>query len=191
MGNTKSHCVIGVVNKPTRSGRDPFAPLGVPGNRWIRFGCDGPITGKERAKIEKAVELAYALHNKAKFTEAFDKVVKVLATKGQTLSYVDALDAMTLHLAETSTNSEVQKEVKESLAFQQANPKQLIEAGFTLGRTGEVYIRKFALQRWNTMELASLIMHEAAHVAGAAGDQLAEIGLLKLDQIGYRRPTKY
>lgn len=186
MSKRKSKCVIGPVDIQTRGGRDPFAGPGIPGNRWISFGCDGEIPIKYKSKVEKSARLAYALNNKKAFTQYFDKIVKTVA-KGKTRSYLDALDAITINLADTSTDPVVKKEIKDTLEAKKIDPLYQIEGGFTIGMTGRVYIREFALRDWNEMQIAGLISHEATHVAGAPGDGFTELVLATLDQYGYSR----
>jgi hypothetical protein len=187
MSDPVSKCVVGPIDKATRAGRDPFAPPGVGGNRWIKYGCDGPIPAKHRSKVEEAVNLAYALANKPAFTQMFDKLIQKLSPQGG-LSYLDALNRISLNLAETSTNSIVQQEVQEALEAKRLDPTYKIEGGFTIGRTGQVWLRQFALKDWTTRHIAGLISHEATHVAGAPGDLVAEVVLAGLDRYGYARP---
>jgi len=182
----KVSCVIGPVDTVTRRGRDPFAPPGTAGNRWIKYGCDGAIPSKYKAKLQKAVSLAYALKNKKAFVEAFDKIVRKL-TAGKGMSFLDAIDSTTLNLAETSKDPAVQKEIADAERAAAADPRFQTESGFTKMRKGNVYIREFALHGHNEKQLAALIVHECAHVAGVPGHGLAEIALLALDQKGYRR----
>jgi hypothetical protein len=186
MTKGKSKCVVKPVDVVSRKGRDPFAQPGGPGNRWVRFGCDGEIPKKYKGKVEKAVRLAYALNNKKVFTDTFDKILSKVA-KGKARSYLDALNAMTLNYAETSGNPIVKKEMKEALAAKKADSQYQIEGGFTIGITGKVYIREFVLKDWSETEIAGLISHEAAHIGGAPPDILTELILAALDQYGYRR----
>ena len=188
MSNGKSKCVVTVVDGQSRQGRDPFARPGMPGNRWLQFGCDGAFPGKLQAKLEKAVDLAYQLGNKKPFTDNFDKLVAA-ATKGKTRSYLDALNAMTLNLAEGSSDKTVQQEVKDALEAKRQDSNYQIEGGFTIGTSGQVYLREFAIKGWTERQIAGLISHEATHVAGAPGDLVTELLLASLDSFGYpRRP---
>lgn len=186
MSKEKSKCVVGPIDTQTRRGRDPFARPGVSGNRWMRFGCDGQLPDKYRSKVEKAVRLAYALNKKKKFIQKFDKIVTKLS-KGKGRSYLDALDAITLNLADTSTDPVVKEEMKDALVAKKQDPSYQIEGGFTIGTTGRVFIRDFALKNWNETQIAGLISHEAAHVAGVPGDMFAELILAALAQYGYSR----
>jgi len=186
MGKGASQCVVGPIDVPTRGGRDPFARPGAPGNRWLNFGCDGEIPAKYRQKVEQAAALAYALSQKRIFVQTFDKIVTKVA-KGQPRSYLDALDAMTLNFADTSTNPVVVKEMAEAVEAHKQDPKYQIEGGFTIGLTGKTYIREFALRDWSAKQIAGLISHEATHVAGAPGDLFTEVVLATLDQYGYPR----
>ena len=186
MSTNKSQCVIGPIDAQSRVGRNPFARPGVSGNRWIKFGCDGQIPAKYLGKVQKAVTFAYELNNRKMFRQNFEAVVKQLA-KGKTRSYLDALDTITINLADTSTDSIVKKEMKDALEAKKQDPTYQIEGGFTIGTTGRVFIREFALANWSEMEIAGLISHEATHVAGAPGDLISELVLAILDKYGYRR----
>jgi hypothetical protein len=188
MSDGKSRCVVTAADPSSRQGRDPFAKPGQPGNRWLQLGCDGAFPDKLKAKVEKAVDLAYQLNSKKVFVDTFDKLVKGTA-KGTTRSYLDALNAITLNLAEGSSDPKVQKELKEALDAKRQDPTYQIEGGFTIGTTGRVYVREFAVKGWTERQLAGLISHEATHVAGAPGDLLTEVVLAGLDAHGYpRRP---
>lgn len=184
----KSKCVVGPADAQTSQGRDPFAKPGEPGNRWLKFGCSGEIPVKYRTKVQKALALVYQLGKSKNFTQEFDRLVSGVARdKSKTLTYLDALNAITLNLADTSTDTVVQQEMKDASDAKKADPTYRIEGGFTVGRTGQVYVREFALKDWTVEEIASLISHEAAHVAGAPADMLTEVVLVGLDKYGYRR----
>ena len=180
--------MVTLVDPVTQKGRDPFARPGIGGNRWIRYGCDGQIPRKYRKKIEKAAKLAYELNNKPAFVQKYNELVKKTA-KGKTLSYLDALDKIVLNLAETSSDPLAMKEVKDTLKDKKLDPTYEIAGGFTIGMTGRVFIREFALAGWTEKQLASLIMHESSHVAGAPGDGLTEIALSTLYGLSYMPPT--
>lgn len=187
-GKQKTQCIVGPIDKSTRSGRDPFAPPGFSGNRWLKFGCDGPIPAKHRVKVEEAVNLAYKLNDNTQFRQGFDKLLKALAP-GTPLSYLDALNMTVLNLADTSANSLIQQEMKDALEAKKQDPNYQIEGGFTvLSMPGQVWIRQFALKGWNVKHLAGLISHEATHIAGAPGDLGTELLLATLDLVGYPRP---
>ncbi len=188
MSNGKSKCVVTVADGQSRQGRDPFARPGMPGNRWLQFGCDGAFPDKLQGKLDKAVDLAYQLANKKQFTDTFDKLVAASA-KGKTRSYLDALNAITLNLAEGSADKTVQQELKDAIEAKKQDSNYQIEGGFTLVATANVYLREFAVKGWTERQLAGLISHEATHVAGAPGDLFTEVLLAGLDAFGYpRRP---
>src|ERR1700694_4466932 len=94
--------------------RDPFAPPGYPENRGIRYGENGVIPAQYRSAIEKAIRLAYQLGFNSAFEKAFSETVSTLAdrplTKG---AYLNALDKMIIHDAETSKDPRAVKELKD------------------------------------------------------------------------------
>ena len=194
-GARQSKCVLKVVDPGTRPGRDPFARPGLSGNRWIKYGCDGEIPSKYKKKLENAAKLAYALNNRPVFVNKFNELVTSTAremrkgTNTKILSYLDALDKIVLNLAETSNDPLAKKEVKESIRDRKQDPTYEIAGGFTIGMTGRVYIREFTLAHWTEKQLASLIMHESCHVAGAPSDMLTEIVLSALYGLSYQPPT--
>lgn len=188
MSAPKSKCVVTPVDKNSSIGRDPFAPPAVTGNRWMKFGCDGAIPKVHRPKMMKAAELAYSLVKKKAFTDDFDDAVAKLAN-GSKMTFLDALDKIELNLAETSRRPEVQEEVKNSIEAKKKDRAYQVEGGFTLVGTGYVFIREFAIKKWKDTHLASLICHEAAHVAGVPGTLLHELYLTKLYRNGYPQPA--
>lgn len=190
-------CVLTRVDPATRQGRDPFARQGVSGNRWIRYGCDGLVPGKYKKKLESAVKLAYDLNNKADFVQKYNELVKKTASvlgqsaNKKTLSYLDALDKVIINFAETSADPLVKKEIKETAEAKKRDPTYLVAGGFTIGRTGRVFLREFALANWTDKQLAGLVMHESCHVAGAPNDMLTEITLSTLYGLSYAPPVDH
>ena len=153
----------------------------------MTFGCDGAIPKPYRSKITKAAELAYSLTNKVAFISDFNDAVSKLASDSK-MSFSDALDKIELNHAESSRNPIVQKEVKSSLEAKRKDRTYQIEGGFTILGTGSVFIRDFAMKEWKEIYLASLICHEAAHVAGIPGGIVEELYLTKLYRNGYPQP---
>src|SRR5262249_52987889 len=115
---------------------------------------------KLQAKLERAVDLAYQLANKKQFIDEFNKLVAA-AAKGKARSYLDALNAITLNLAEGSSDKTVQQELKEAIEAKRQDSNYQIEGGFTVVATGNVYLREFAVKGWTERQLAGLISHEA------------------------------
>src|SRR3972149_6697743 len=175
-----------VKNSPTKyPPRNPFAPPGVIGNRWITYGSDGPIPAKYCSKVDKAIELAYQLVSNKKFVEVFRETVSKLIRKDFPRDvYFDSLDNMIIHLAEASTEAKVKEFLtKEAESIKKDNTYQQAPA-FTIPVGGRnVYLREFQLRK-EPKVIASSLMHEAAHVAGAPGALLAEIALEALHNVG-------
>jgi hypothetical protein len=169
--------------------RDPFAPPGYPGNRGIQYGEDGVIPAHYRVTMEKAIRLAYQLAFNHAFEAAFNNTVSKLTN--QTLgknAYLDALDKMIIHHAETSKNPKAVKELKDDSVARGADKSYQSPPAFSLVGGRAVWLREFLL-KWNDpREVAGALMHEAAHLAGAPGDLLAEMALEKLGEVsGYPR----
>lgn len=147
--------------------RDPFARPGLPGNRGIRYGSDGPIPPNYRSKVDKAIDLAYMLNDNARFVEVFRETVSKLSGKDlQRDVYLNALDKMVIHYAETSTDMRIQKEMKEDAEKRKKDPKYSPPAAFSFANGNDVWLREFQLRK-DAEAIAGSIMHEAAHLAGA------------------------
>jgi hypothetical protein len=169
--------------------RDPFAPPGYPGNRGIRYGKDGPIPTRYCAAVEKAIRLTYQLAFKPAFEQAFNKTVSILANKPASKdAFLDAMNKMVIHHAETSTNPIAVKELKEDAVSLASDKNYQSPPAFSVINGRDVWLREFLLKQGNPKRIAGALMHEAAHLAGAPGDLLAEIALEKLGEVsGYRR----
>lgn len=168
--------------------RDPFAELGQIGNRRMQYGSDGKIPAKYMPNVEKAIKLAYMLVFNEKFVEVFRRTISKLIEKNLPReAYLNALDKMTIHFAETSTDARVKKFlVDEKEAIRKDRTYQLIPA-FTIPVGGRnVYLRDFQFQK-DPVVIAGSLMHEASHVAGAPANDLAEIALEAIHIIGYPR----
>lgn len=169
--------------------RDPFAPLGYPENRGIQYGEDGTIPGHYRATMEKAIRLAYQLAFNPAFVTAFNNTVSKLTN--QPLSnnaYLDALDKMIIHHAETSKSPSAVKELKDDLVARRADKNYQSPVAFSIIKGRDVWLRESVLKKNDPKDIAGAIMHEAAHLAGAPGDFIAEMALEKLGEVsGYRR----
>ena len=157
--------------------RDPFARPGEPGNRWLKYGSNGSIPKKYRSKVNKAIDLAYKLHFQPRFREVFRKTVSVLSSKDlPPFVYLDSLDSMVIHLAETSKDSRAQLELQDDAEARKKDPKYQSPAAFSIINGKDVWLREFLLQK-DPKAIAGSLVHEAAHLAGAPGNPLAEMAI--------------
>lgn len=168
--------------------RDPFAELGQIGNRQIQYGSDGKIPAKYQSKVEEAIILVYKLALNEKFINVFRTTVSKLIGKELTKdAYLDALDKMVINLADTSANPKVRKFlIDEAEAIKKDRTYQLIPAITVPVGGRNVYFREFQLKK-APIVIAGSLMHEATHVAGAPANDLAEIALEAIHNIGYPR----
>ena len=167
--------------------RDPFAPPGVTGNRWARFGADGRIPDSYRPRLNEALGLAYAEAAKPAFQEVFNRTVA--AFTGKSLgpdACRDALDAMILHLAETATDPRAVHELEQDRAAAARDPLYQTPPAFSIVSGRDVWIRESQLSRLATV-LAGTLLHESAHLAGAPSHVLAEIALEAIHRASYPR----
>lgn len=131
----------------------------------VNWGNDGTIPNKYRKTVQFAYDMVYRIVNGANFARKL-AAFKKTATKIPEISALDtakliqAVKKMVIHLADTSKNSVIQKEIK----AERRMPLETQTAGYTLMGTNNVYIREFAFKQ-GIDTLASLILHESLHVA--------------------------
>jgi hypothetical protein len=168
--------------------RDPFAAPGTPGNRWIQYGGDAPIPAKFRATVDQAIDLAYKLNNKPQFRETFrDTVSKLVGKDLEPLLYLNALDKMVIHWAEGSKNNDIRKNLEDEAKASKQDPSFQFSPAFSIVNGRDIWLREFQLQKGVRAVVGSLI-HEAAHLAGAPNNPLAEIALDRIhNAAGYPR----
>jgi hypothetical protein len=136
----------------------------------VTFGTDGPIPETDRKSVQMAFDVAYSTASSPTFAArlglfkaSFGKEQKQIpGLSGITQEkYLQALGRMTTNLADTSKNPSVVKLVQEESGKNAGTPT----AGFTPVGGQNIYLRGFALKEGREA-LASLILHEAFHVAG-------------------------
>jgi hypothetical protein len=172
------------------SDRDPFAAPGMPGNRSLRYGADGPVPALFRPRVDIAIDLAYRLQFKEGFSEVFRHTISKLIEKELPATvYLDSLDKMVVNQAETSTNLQALKEVREESEAQRTVPGYQSAPAFSTVNGTDIWLRSFLLER-SVMAIASALMHEAAHLAGAPAHMLAEFCLEAIHNAGYPRIVK-
>ena len=176
-----------ILSGPQRPRRDPFAPPGMPGNRWASYGQDGPIPAGYRKRVDEALDLAYKLAFQPQFTATFARVIGVLTGKrvGPEL-YLDTLDRLVLHLADTTRHPTIRKALQRDEEGVRIDPSYQPPPAYSIPNGPNVWIKEFQL-RQSSRVLAGTILHEAAHAAGAPADQLAEIAIEVIHNAGYPR----
>lgn len=160
-------------------------------NEWIlgakvTYGSDGPIPKACRSKIEQGISLAYNLSSNQRFIEVFQETVSKLSGKVIPKdAYLRALDKMIIHHAESSKNDNVQRDIKDDDATHRLDPNYKLPHAYAKVNGRDVWLRDFVLQNCdpNPELIAGIIIHEAAHLAGAPVDDLAELALKSLDKV--------
>ncbi len=125
----------------------------------------------------------------SEFEKIFNDTVSKLTNKPVSKNaYYDALDKMIIHHAETAKNPNAVKELKEDQISRAISKQYKSPPAFSIINGRDVWLRTFVLKKGDRKPLTGALMHEAAHLAGAPGDLLAEIALERIGEIsGYRR----
>jgi hypothetical protein len=144
------------------------------------FGSDGPIPHRYRTNLNAGIQAAWRLTYSRVFLDVFRRTVARLTYREDlpVESYVSALNTMTLNLAETSRNPLAINEVK---GITHLEGSQGSAPALTSVQQGKTWLREFLL-RGDPRRIGGVIMHEAAHYAGAKNDPLAEYALQILDR---------
>lgn len=171
------------------SQRDPFAPLGTSGNRTAQFGSNGTIPARYKQLVERSLFLSYQLALNKLFNETFENALKQLnVEKVPKDAYLAALERMIIHLADSSTHERAVKANTDDTIAAKQDKKYQAPGAFSIVGGRDVWLRRSLLERNSEQLVAGALMHEAAHLAGAPGDFLAEIGLEQLGNVsGYVR----
>jgi hypothetical protein len=169
--------------------RDPFAPLGTVGNRTLQLGTDGPIPAKYSKLMEPGIRLAYQLAYSAPFNATFEATLKKLGvTDVPKDAYLKALEKMIVHHAESSKNERAVAQLQEDAIAAKRDKTYQPPAAFSIVNGRDVWLRDSLLRSRSEKLVAGALMHEAAHLAGAPGNLLAEFGLEQLGVVsGYVR----
>jgi hypothetical protein len=180
-------------DKPITEQRDPFAQPGQPGNRWLRYGCDGPIPEKYHQKLQRAVHLLYELNSKPRFVKLFQETVSVVTGRPVSPSvFVDSLDRMVLNLADTSTNPVVQQFREENAQAEMQGTGYRRSRAYVMPYGSDVWVLEVLFEKGSDKTIAAALSHEAAPIAGIPSDVFHE-GLLSpridlvLSEYGYSR----
>jgi len=171
------------------SQRDPFAPLGTRGNRTARFGSNAPVPATYKPLVERALFLAYQLALDRLFNETFETALKQLNVASAAKdAYLVALEGMVIHLADSSTHARAIKANQDDAIAAKQDKRFQAPGAFSIVGGRDVWLRESLLKRNSERLVAGALMHEAAHLAGAPGDLLAEMGLEQLGNVsGYVR----
>ena len=169
--------------------RDPFAPLGTVGNRSLQDGTDGPIPAKYLGSLEKGVRLAYQLAYSTPFNRTFETTLQKLGvTSVARDAYLAALEKMIVHYGESSKHEKAIAQIREDALAVKRDRTYQPPGAFSIVNGRDVWLRESLLKTRNEKLIAGALMHEAAHLAGAPGNYLAELGLEQLGVVsGYVR----
>jgi hypothetical protein len=143
------------------------------------LGSDAPIPRPYRIKLYTGIEIAWRLTYSTRFLDAFRKTIDNLTYRSGLPPevYASALNSMIINYAEGSRNPLVRNEVSGKTHLEGSQGRA---PAFT--SSGQTWLRAFLLQG-DPRRIGGVIMHEAAHYAGAPGHPLAEWGLNYLDEV--------
>jgi hypothetical protein len=131
----------------------------------VNWGNDGPIPVKYRKAVQFAHDVAYHVNlaNVRTWLPFFKRTAtRVPEIDDLTVDKIrDALNNMVIHLADTSEDPIIRKEVQDDESL----PLELQIPGLTKQGKHDVYIREFAIKQ-GIDALANAIFHESLHVAG-------------------------
>ncbi len=142
-----------------------------------RRGKNGEIPSKYQSALTRAIDMAWKLDANPKFVEVFRSTVNKLAgsQSGPEL-YSSTLNKMVIHLAETSKDPRIVKELKEDAEARRTDKEYQSAPAYSFRYGTDIWIREFSLAK-GEKAIAANIIHEAAHLAGAPSDLLAEIAI--------------
>ena len=142
-----------------------------------KLGNNGLIPAQQQSFVKLAMDRAWELNKDAKFVDTFRNVVSKLT--GTTLSndtYALALNRMVINLADTSRDPRVARGIADEAIDIRAHAVSGPAPAMSFRKEPNIWIRSFAFKK-GVRQLTSCIVHEAAHVAGAPGDSVAEYAL--------------
>lgn len=146
-------------------------------------GKDGPIPKKYQKDVDKAIERAKKLKGNKDFIKKFNETVTKLGGSADANTYAEIIDNMTIHSANTSRDPQINKEFNAEQSAHAADPT--FEPGNAYSKVGDpgknVYIRNERMGQ-GADAIGNTIVHEAAHIAGAPGNPIAEIAIKGIEQ---------
>jgi hypothetical protein len=142
-----------------------------------RFGSDGTILAHDQGLVRMAMDKAWDLNKDPNFVEAFrDTVSKLSGKKLSSDAYAEALNRMIIHLADTSQDPRVKRGIADEAIDVRSHAVKGPAPAMSFRGEPNIWIRSFAFPK-GIRQITSCIIHEAAHVAGAPGDPVAEFAL--------------
>jgi len=145
-----------------------------------RLGQNGDIPPELRAKLRTAIDSAWRLNDNPQFVETFRDVVSTLSGTPKPISvYAETLNRSVIHLLDTTRDVRVRRGLADERQDVRDRAVSGVAPSYSFRLEPNIWIRRSAFDK-GTRQLTSCILHEAAHVAGARGDLIAEIALDKL-----------
>lgn len=152
-------------------------PAPVVARQQLKFGRNGPIPQALQPMLREAFEAAWALSKKPGFVEIFRKTVAGLSgTEQRSSIYAESLNRSVFNLLDTTTDQAVLRGVADEQIDVQDGAVSGAAPSYSFRNKPNVWIRKSAFDK-GVKQLTSCILHEAAHIAGAPGDTVAEWAL--------------
>jgi hypothetical protein len=152
-------------------------PAPVVARKAMKLGRNGPIPVDLQPKLRQALDAAWKLSKKPGFVESFRSAVsKLSGTEQRSSIYAESLNRIVFNLLDTTSDARVRRglEVEQQDVLDEAVSG--VAPSYSFRNEPNVWIRKSAFDA-GIEQLTSCIFHEAAHVAGARGDPLAEFSL--------------
>lgn len=141
------------------------------------LGHDGPIPARFSTILRSAIGAAWKLNERQDFVEQFRRVVSALSgIEKSPAIYSETLNRMVISLVETTTNPLVKKGIEDEKDDIKVGAVSGAAPSYSIRKERNVWIRASALEK-GLKQVTACIFHEAAHVAGAMGDPLAEFAL--------------
>jgi hypothetical protein len=145
-----------------------------------RLGRNGDIPPALRTKLQTAIDAAWRLNDDPQFVETFRDVVATLSGTPKPITvYAETLNRSVIHLLDTTRDVRVQRGLAAERRDVRDHAVSGVAPSYSFRLQPDIWIRRSAFDK-GTRQLTSCILHEAAHVAGARGDPLAEIARDKL-----------
>ncbi len=156
-------------------------------SRTIAFGTDGAIPRPFLPKVEQAIYMAYWFADRPHFVGAFRQALQAATNRlPPPTAYVDALNKMVIHLAETSKNPLVRREVGEENRAAKKDARFKLTPAFSIPNGRDVWLRKFLLRK-DAKAIAGSLIHEAAHLAGVPASDVFEFAIEHIHQASLPR----
>jgi len=150
----------------------------------VNFGNDGAIPEADRKAVQLGFDLAYRTAASPSFAAKLGQFKAGVGKQKDQIpgiadisqeKYLQALNRLSINLADTSKNPGVVKLVQD-----ESKGGGTPTAGFTPVGSQQVYLRGFALKEGRDA-LGALILHEAFHVAGVPSRPITELPNLVME----------